>query len=125
MPSSVYASPPASYFVDQHRGRKTASRHTKNKYIGANVRQAIEQVFNGLGGWEAMMTWAKQNPDMFYGSVVPKLLPAELAESGAGQSIKVIVYGPNSSTPNQSIDITPQPVVLAADEPMSDESEHE
>lgn len=109
MPTLVAQQPPSSYF-------KPKTRNTKNKYIGANIRQSIESVFNGLGGWEEMMRWAKKNPTVFYSQVVPKLLPAELAESGAGQSIKVIVYGPNSSTPNQSIDITPQPVVLAADE---------
>ncbi len=38
-----------------------------------------------------MLAWAKDNPDLFYGSVVPKLLPSELAESGLAGNITVIV----------------------------------
>jgi len=40
-----------------------------------------------------MLQWAKENQTAFYTVVYPKLLPTELAESGAGQSIQVYVYG--------------------------------
>lgn len=100
MATLVDVQPPASYFTDRHRGRKTPTRNTKNKYIGAKIRQSIEQVFNGLDGWEGMMRWAKENQTVFYSQVVPKLLPAELAESGLAGHITVIVQrNPNQSSP--------------------------
>ncbi len=85
----------------QHVGRPKGRRNTQ----GVKVREAIERVFSGLGGWDAMLAWAKDNPSLFYASVVPKLLPHELAESGAGQSIRVVVYAPNQPT-DKPLDIT-------------------
>jgi len=80
----------------------TRTRNTRKKYIGANIRQAIERVFNGLGGWETMMEWAKDNPDAFYGQVVPKLLPHELAESGLGGNLTIIVQRKSVETPSSA-----------------------
>ena len=112
MPTITDRQAPNSYF-------KPKTRNSKHKYIGANIRQSIEQVFNGLNGWEGMMAWAKKNPDMFYGSVVPKLLPHELAESGLGSNIRVVVYGASEQIPSNlspiTIESTPQPVVVAAE----------
>ena len=85
MPTLVDQTAPASYF------KPTLARRTRKRYIGSSIRQSIQQVFEGLGGWEAMMDWAKANPTVFYSQVVPKLLPTELAEGGHGNGITVIV----------------------------------
>ena len=85
MPTIVDQTAPASYF------KPTLARRTRKRYIGSSIRQSIQHVFEGLGGWEAMMDWAKANPTVFYSQVVPKLLPTELAEGGHGNGITVIV----------------------------------
>jgi hypothetical protein len=41
------------------------------------VKEAIEQCFDGLGGVPSLVKWAKSNPDTFYGSVWPKILPRD------------------------------------------------
>jgi hypothetical protein len=63
----------------------------KQSRPGVSIRKAIEQVFGAMGSWEGMMAWAKDNPDTFYGQVVPKLLPTELAESGLSGHLTIIV----------------------------------
>lgn len=86
------------YFIEHvRRFKRTAGRPkgSQNKF-SVSVRQAIEKVFSGLGGWQGMMEWAMHNPDLFYSQIVPRLLPHELAESGHGERIRVIVYGPNA-----------------------------
>ena len=59
-----------------------------------------------------MLKWVEESNDnrtAFYGYLT-KLLPAELAESGAGGSIKVIVYGqtPSVVTPSDTLTIETQ-----------------
>lgn len=84
--------PPTSYFAQhQQQHQRALTRKTKKRYIGTSVRQSILQVFDGLGGWEAMLEWARDNPDVFYGSVIPRLLPTELAESGLAGKLTIIV----------------------------------
>ena len=61
----------------------------RNK-IPMQMQDAIRSVFMGLGGWEAMMEWARSNPDMFYGQVVPKLLPSEMNNKGP-HKVEVII----------------------------------
>lgn len=46
------------------------------------VKEAIELCFQGLGGVEALKAWAETNPDVFYGSVWPKLLPIQHRHGG-------------------------------------------
>lgn len=89
--------------VDQESQQRYFGRHlatqtsplirkkTKGRYIGASVRESISKVFDALGSWEGMVAWAKDNPDAFYGQVVPKLLPTELAESGIRGNLTIIV----------------------------------
>jgi len=89
-------------------GRKSQTQNV----MSGKVKQNIIAVFEGLGGWEQMLAWAREHQDMFYGQIYPKLLPTENYQKGSG-SIRVLVYAPNSG------EQTPQPVVLAA---MSDES---
>jgi hypothetical protein len=54
-------------------GRK---KGTPNKATIA-VKEAIERAFEGLGGVPSLIEWAKGNPDLFYGSVWPKILPRD------------------------------------------------
>ena len=84
-------------------GRKPQTQNV----ISGKVKQNIIKVFDGLGGWEQMLAWARKHQDVFYTSIYPKLLPTEGYEKGSG-SIRVLVYAPNSG------EQTPQPVVLGA-----------
>ena len=42
------------------------------------IKQAIEQVFNDMGGAEALLRWAQENQTIFYTAIWAKLLPASL-----------------------------------------------
>jgi hypothetical protein len=59
------------------QGGATRKRGQLSKHTVA-VKQIIEDVFSGLGGVPAMISWAKENPNLFYGAVLPKLIPAQL-----------------------------------------------
>lgn len=57
---------------------------TPNKATAA-AKEAIEMVFSGLGGPEALEQWARSDPDnlkAFYVQVWPKILPLQV--NGAG-----------------------------------------
>ena len=69
---------------------------TRNK-VSTKCQANIEAVFNGLGGWESMLEWAKANLDTFYGSVYPKLLATEQDSKSTGP-IRVLVYAPNQAS---------------------------
>lgn len=72
----------------------------KNK-LATTAKQAIESVFMGLGGWESMMEWAKENKDCFYGQVFPKLLPVDAQLQQKSNDIRVLVYAPQSGQTEQ------------------------
>ena len=59
------------------------------------------RVFDGLGSWEAMMAWAKDNPDIFYGQVMPKLLPRDQDLRGIGNITVIVQRNPEVSEPNK------------------------
>lgn len=64
-------------------GRK---KGTPNKTT-AKVKEAVEAVFEGLGGVPALQRWVQADPDnakTFYGSIWPKLLPVQLSGEGGG-----------------------------------------
>lgn len=73
--------------VDGVRKRKKTGGRvagTPNKRTAA-AKEAIETVFSGLGGAEALETWARSDPDnlkAFYVQVWPKILPLQV--NGAG-----------------------------------------
>lgn len=50
----------------------------------AEAKEAIAQAFVGIGGQKAFEAWAKSNPDVYYASVFPKLLPVQV-NHGAGE----------------------------------------
>lgn len=46
------------------------------------AKDAIWAVFDGLGGEEAMLAWARENQTQFYASVWPRILPKPVEVSG-------------------------------------------
>lgn len=60
-------------------GRKKAS---PNK-ITAEVKRAFELAFDHLGGQANFNTWARNNQDVFYTHLLPKLLPVQLNHADA------------------------------------------
>ena len=47
------------------------------------------------------MAWAKDNPDIFYGQVMPKLLPRDQDMRGIGNITVIVQRNPEVSIPNQ------------------------
>lgn len=43
----------------------------------ASVKAALQEAFEGMGGVEALKTWGKDNPQLFY-PIWSKLLPTEM-----------------------------------------------
>jgi hypothetical protein len=74
-------------------GRKTGGRQkgAPNKQT-REVKEAIELCFQELGGVPALKAWAETNPDLFYGSVWPKLLPIQHRVGGDPDNKAPIVY---------------------------------
>lgn len=67
-------------------GRKTGGRKkgTRNKQTAA-AKEALELVFERLGGVDALETWVRSDPEnekAFYVQVWPKLLPLQVSGSG-------------------------------------------
>jgi hypothetical protein len=60
-------------------GRKTGGRQpgTPNK-LGGTAKENIANVFTRLGGVQAMVKWAEDNPTQFY-QLYGKLLPLQVA----------------------------------------------
>jgi hypothetical protein len=65
------------------RGVKTGGRKsgTPNKTT-ATVKEALQLAYAGMGGAEALTTWAKANPTEFY-RLWARMLPTEIKGSGA------------------------------------------
>ena len=86
------------------KGKKTGGRTkgTPNKTTVV-VKEAIEHAADGLGGWQRMMAWAKEDPAnerVFWGQIYPKLLPLQVTGKD-GESLPVsatfiIQQAPNS-----------------------------
>lgn len=57
------------------------------------VKDAIRLAAEGLGGWQRMVAWAKEDPlneRVFWGQVYPKLLPVQVTGED-GQAVPVAV----------------------------------
>lgn len=64
--------------------RKNAGR--KKGSLGERTRiakEAIELVFDEIGGVQAMADWAKDNRGDFYKMIYPKLIPVQLNHADA------------------------------------------
>ena len=94
--------------INKPTGRPGRRYGSKNKST-ESIRWGIVEAYRQLGGVDGLVKWGRENPDAFY-PMLTKLLPAELAESGAGGSIKVIVYGqtPSGQTPSDTLIIEAQ-----------------
>jgi hypothetical protein len=74
---------------ERRGGRKPG---TPNK-VTATVREAMEQVFDGLGGAEAMLEWAKGNRGEFY-KLWMRLLPVQINAQVQGRlTLEQLVNG--------------------------------
>ncbi len=118
MPVTLVEEAETSYFKKHVRERPLNAYGTpvkpgrpKNsdpRSVGAQVRHAIMNVFSQLGDWEGMMAWAKDNPDLFYGQVVPKLLPKPDSEAFRGNFTVVVNRSPSDKPLDESvINVTP------------------
>lgn len=59
-------------------GKKTGGRKkgTPNR-VSTSVKESLKSVYERLGGDDAMLEWAAQNPDEFYRHWI-KMLPTEV-----------------------------------------------
>ena len=85
------------------KGKKTGGRTkgTPNKTTTV-VKDAIQLAAEGLGGWQRMMAWAKEDPAnerVFWGQVYPKLLPLQVTGED-GKAIPVAVNFVIQQAPN-------------------------
>jgi len=55
------------------KGRQKGSVNKTTK----EAKEAIELAFQGLGGVDGLIKWAKNHRDSFYASIYPKLLPVQ------------------------------------------------
>ncbi len=69
---------------------KTGGRQsgTPNRFTG-QFREAVQVVYDGLGGHAAFLAWARENPTEYY-RIAARLIPAEL-RSEEDRTINVII----------------------------------
>ena len=72
-----------------HISRAGRPKGAKN-IVGQSVRWNLLEAYRRNGGLEWLTSWGQANPDLFF-PLLSKLLPHELAESGYGQALTVIV----------------------------------
>ena len=75
------------------RGReKTGGRQrgVTNRFTGA-FREAVQEVYNGLGGHEAFLDWAKLNQGEFY-KICSRLIPVEIKGDMNTHTVTVHVH---------------------------------
>jgi hypothetical protein len=53
-------------------------------------REAVQIVYEGLGGHAAFLQWARENPTEFY-RIASRLVPAEMRDDGGNRKVTVIV----------------------------------
>ena len=84
-------------------GKKTGGRKkgTPNK-VQRTVRESLVSVYERLGGDDAMLSWAAENPEEFYRHWI-KMLPTEVKQDvtssdGTLQPVSIQVVGVDAST---------------------------
>lgn len=60
-------------------GKKKGQQHPQTR----KAHEAIAIAFDKIGGVDALVTWAKANPDSFYERVWPKIIPVQLNHANA------------------------------------------
>lgn len=95
--------------TQQFRANRSGRKRGSPDKVTHNAKQAIESVFNGLGGWEGMLAWAKvpENTGLFYTQIYTKLIPKDLRDNPNGNRIQVVILPPNSPSTPLHIDIDP------------------
>ncbi|MGV8856745.1 MAG: hypothetical protein ACOH2L_19175 [Devosia sp.] len=76
-------------------------RGVPNK-ITTTVKRSIEATYSGIGGLDAFIAWARENPTEFYrlwAKMLPLQVQADLKHSGA---VTIIVETGISRAPDQS-----------------------
>jgi hypothetical protein len=59
-------------------GKKKGTVHPQTRA----AKEAIELAFEGIGGVPRLIEWANKNPDVFFSSLFPRLLPVQMQHSG-------------------------------------------
>ncbi len=80
-------------------GKKTGGRlpGSPNR-MTSEVRDAILQVANDLGGPERMLSWAREAPEnerTFWANIYPRLLPRDMNIGVSGVSLESLIAGGN------------------------------
>lgn len=101
-------------------GRPAGSRNR----VSTTAKKNIQAVFDGLGSWESMLEWARENKDTFYGSVYPRLLATEADSKGSGP-IRVLVYAPQtpSDKPLEIINVLTDPTASTQEMQAEEQAE--
>ena len=87
------------------RGKqKTGGRvpGVSNKFSGA-FREAVQIVYNRLGGHTAFLEWARENQTEYY-RIASRLIPGEMQEgNGAGNLTIIVQRNPEGPTARPAI----------------------
>ena len=58
--------------------------------LTTHFREAVQVVYQGLGGHEAFTQWARENPTEFY-KIASRLIPTEMRENSQDNRVVVVV----------------------------------
>lgn len=96
-------STPRSTYFQQHCDRlrlKTAGRPLGARSRSTiNLRQSLLRVYEELGGEAGLLAFALDQPEVFYGRILPRVLPLEVDTSGDEGKITIIVSAPAPAPP--------------------------
>ena len=53
-------------------------------------REAVQHVYDDIGGHEAFSSWAKENPTEFY-RIAARLIPTEMRENSQDNRVVVVI----------------------------------
>jgi hypothetical protein len=67
------------------------SRKGSPNKLSASVREGIQRAYDELGGANALLAWARENPTVFYTQLWAKLLPMEINAQGGTELIVRVV----------------------------------
>lgn len=103
MPSddTIIPAPRSTYFT-QHVERLGLKK--PGRPIGAqsqrtiNLRQSLLRVYEELGGEAGLLAFALDQPEVFYGKILPRVLPLEATKEEDGR-VTIIVSAPAPSPP--------------------------
>lgn len=81
-----------------------------------SIKDAISHAMKRIGGADGLAEWASLNPNAFYTSVMPKLLPVEVVGKDGGP-IEFTIVDPTTQVIER--DVTPQPAPVALQAPQA------